>query len=91
MTDSTSTPSKSKTIASNRSVVLRLVFRDQPVPFCVLIAMGCLYAFGSGPVKGFAVTLLAGIAASMITSIFVVKTFFLVWLNRNRSAEALSI
>lgn len=50
-----------------------------------------LYQYGTGPVKGFAVTLLAGIAASMITSIFVVKTFFLVWLNRNRSAEALSI
>ena len=50
-----------------------------------------LYQYGTGPVKGFAVTLLAGIAASMITSIFVVKTFFLVWLNRNSTAEALSI
>ncbi len=50
-----------------------------------------LYQYGTGPVKGFAVTLLAGIAASMISSIFVVKTFFLVWLNRNRTAEALSI
>jgi preprotein translocase subunit SecD len=50
-----------------------------------------LYQYGSGPVKGFAVTLLAGIAASMITSIFVVKTFFLVWLHRNRTAETLSI
>jgi preprotein translocase subunit SecD len=50
-----------------------------------------LYQYGTGPVKGFAVTLLAGIAASMITSIFVVKTFFLMWLTRNRTAEALSI
>ncbi len=50
-----------------------------------------LYQYGTGPVKGFAVTLLAGIAASMITSIFVVRTFFLVWLNRNRTAENLSI
>ena len=50
-----------------------------------------LYQYGTGPVKGFAVTLLAGIAASMITSIFVVKTFFLVWLHRNRTAETLSI
>jgi preprotein translocase subunit SecD len=50
-----------------------------------------LYQYGTGPVKGFAVTLLAGIAASMITSIFVVKTFFLVWLSRNRTAETLSI
>jgi preprotein translocase subunit SecD len=50
-----------------------------------------LYQYGTGPVKGFAVTLIAGIAASMISSIFVVKTFFLVWLNRNRTAETLSI
>ncbi|MFI5310196.1 MAG: protein translocase subunit SecD [Gemmatimonadales bacterium] len=50
-----------------------------------------LYQYGTGPVKGFAVTLLAGIAASMITAIFVVKTFFLVWLSRNRTAETLSI
>jgi preprotein translocase subunit SecD len=50
-----------------------------------------LYQYGTGPVKGFAVTLLAGIAASMITSIFVVRTFFLLWLSRNRSAQTLSI
>ena len=50
-----------------------------------------LYQYGTGPVKGFAVTLLAGIAASMVTSIFVVRTFFLIWLNRNRAAETLSI
>jgi preprotein translocase subunit SecD len=50
-----------------------------------------LYQFGSGPVRGFAVTLLAGIAASMVTSIFVVKTFFLLWLQRSRSAQTLSI
>ncbi len=50
-----------------------------------------LYQYGTGPVKGFAVTLIAGIAASMISSIFVVKTFFLVWLSRNKTAETLSI
>ncbi len=50
-----------------------------------------LYQYGTGPVKGFAVTLLAGIAASMVTSIFVVRTFFLLWLSRNRSAQTLSI
>jgi preprotein translocase subunit SecD len=56
----------------------------------VLTAM-VLYQFGSGPVKGFAVTLIAGIAASMLTSIFVVKTFYLLWLNRSRGAQTLSI
>ena len=56
----------------------------------ILTAM-VLYQFGSGPVKGFAVTLIAGIVASMLTSIFVVKTFYLLWLNRSRGAQTLSI
>ena len=50
-----------------------------------------LYQYGTGPVRGFAVTLLAGIAASMITSIFVVRTFYMIWLNRSQSTQALSI
>jgi len=50
-----------------------------------------LYQYGTGPVRGFAVTLLAGIAASMITSIFVVRTFYMIWLNRSKGAQALSI
>jgi len=50
-----------------------------------------LYQFGSGPVKGFAVTLIAGIVASLVTSIFVVRTFYLLWLNRARGAQTLSI
>jgi preprotein translocase subunit SecD len=47
-----------------------------------------LYQYGTGPVRGFAVTLLAGIAASMITSIFVVRTFYMIWLGRTRDAQA---
>jgi preprotein translocase subunit SecD len=50
-----------------------------------------LYNYGTGPVKGFAVTLLAGIAASLFTGVFVVRTFYLIWLSRNRTAEVLSI
>jgi preprotein translocase subunit SecD len=50
-----------------------------------------LYQYGTGPVRGFAVTLLAGIAASMITSIFVVRTFYMIWLSRGRDAQTLSI
>jgi len=46
-----------------------------------------LYQYGTGPVRGFAVTLLAGIAASMITSIFVVRTFYMLWLDRSRDAQ----
>jgi preprotein translocase subunit SecD len=50
-----------------------------------------LYQFGTGPVQGFAVTLIAGLVASLFTTIFVTKTFFLVWLNRTRAAQTLSI
>jgi preprotein translocase subunit SecD len=50
-----------------------------------------LYQYGTGPVRGFAVTLLAGIAASMVTSIFVVRTFYMIWLSRARDAQTLSI
>src|SRR3954463_3654692 len=46
-----------------------------------------LYQYGSGAVRVFAVTLLAGIAASMVTAIFVVRTFYMIWLNRSREAQ----
>ncbi len=50
-----------------------------------------LYQYGTGPVKGFAVTLIAGIAASLFTSIFVVRTFYQIWLSRTRGTQSLSI
>ncbi|MBU6365862.1 MAG: protein translocase subunit SecD [Gemmatimonadetes bacterium] len=50
-----------------------------------------LYQYGTGPVRGFAVTLIAGLVASLFTAIFVGKTFFLLWLNRSRGAQTLSI
>jgi preprotein translocase subunit SecD len=50
-----------------------------------------LYQFGTGPVRGFAVALLAGLAASMVSAIFVVRTLFLVWLDRTRASQPLSI
>ena len=57
-----------------------------------ILTAAVLYQFGTGPVKGFAVTLIAGIVASLVTSIFVVRTFFLLWLNRQRgAAQTLSI
>jgi preprotein translocase subunit SecD len=56
-----------------------------------ILTASVLYQYGTGPVRGFAVTLIAGIAASLFTAIFVVRTFFLMWLNRARGAQALSI
>ncbi len=56
-----------------------------------ILTAAVLYQYGTGPVKGFAVTLIAGIVASLITSIFVVRTFYIIWLNRTRGAQTLSI
>lgn len=51
-----------------------------------------LFQFGTGPVRGFAVTLIMGIIASMFTAIFVTRTFFQIWLERKSSqATTLSI
>jgi preprotein translocase subunit SecD len=50
-----------------------------------------LYQFGTGPVRGFAVALLAGIFASLISAIYVVRTLFLLWLSKNQTAKTLSI
>jgi preprotein translocase subunit SecD len=45
-----------------------------------------LYQFGDGPVRGFAVTLLAGIIASLASAIFFVRTMYYVWLARRKTA-----
>ena len=50
-----------------------------------------LYQFGTGPVRGFALTLLFGIVASLVSAIFVVRTLFLLWLSRKRATQTLSI
>ena len=50
-----------------------------------------LFQFGTGPVKGFAVTLILGITASMITAVFVTRTFYMIWLERRPGMATLSI
>ncbi len=47
-----------------------------------ILAAIILYQFGSGPVRGFAVTLSVGTFASMFTAIYVSKIFFAVWLKK---------
>ena len=51
-----------------------------------LIATAILYQFGTGPVRGFAVTLSLGIVASMFTAIFVSRIVFDWWVGRKPSA-----
>jgi len=49
-----------------------------------LIAAALLFWFGSGPVKGFAVTLAIGIATSMFTAIWVTRLMVALWVRRRR-------
>jgi preprotein translocase subunit SecD len=52
-----------------------------------LIAALFLFQFGTGPIKGFAVTLSLGIIISMFTAVFVSRTLFEVVLSRKRGRE----
>lgn len=57
-----------------------------------LIAALFLFQFGTGPIKGFAVTLSIGIIASMFTAIYVSRTIFEIILQtKGRRIEKLSI
>ncbi|MEM9780885.1 MAG: protein translocase subunit SecD [Pseudomonadota bacterium] len=49
-----------------------------------LIAAVILFALGSGPVKGFAVTLGIGIVTSVFTAVFVTRLMVVTWLRRTR-------
>lgn len=47
-----------------------------------VIAAAILYQFGTGPIRGFAVTLIIGIIASMFTAIFVSRIVFDIWMGK---------
>jgi preprotein translocase subunit SecD len=56
-----------------------------------LIAALFLFQFGTGPVKGFAVTLSIGILASVFTAVFVSRTLYMLVLARKDRVETLSV
>ncbi len=56
-----------------------------------VIAAFFLFLFGSGPVKGFAVTLSIGLAANLFTAVFVSRVLFDYVLSRQPRQAALSI
>ncbi|MBI4368874.1 MAG: protein translocase subunit SecD [Elusimicrobia bacterium] len=56
-----------------------------------LIAAFFLFQFGSGPIKGFAVTLTIGLLSSMFTAVFVSRTLFMMYYENNREAQTISI
>ena len=56
-----------------------------------LIVAIILYSFGTGPIKGFSITLSVGILTSMFTAILGTRAFiYLVYRNKKR-VESLSI
>jgi preprotein translocase subunit SecD len=50
-----------------------------------------LFTFGTGPIRGFAVTLTIGLVANLFTSVFVSRVIFDYILSRREKGEALSI
>ncbi len=50
-----------------------------------------LFTFGTGPIRGFAVTLVIGLLANLFTSVFVSRVIFDYILSRRGKREALSI
>ncbi len=56
-----------------------------------IVSAFILFIFGTGPVKGFAVTLTFGLLANLFTAVFVSRVIFDAGLNRMQRGEALSI
>jgi preprotein translocase subunit SecD len=56
-----------------------------------VVSCAFLFIFGSGPVKGFAVTLVIGLIANLFTAVFVSRAIFDWSLERNPQMESLSI
>lgn len=56
-----------------------------------IIAAIFLFQFGTGPIKGFAITLIIGITASMFTAVFVSHLIFDLISSRKKKREKLSI
>ena len=56
-----------------------------------IVSAAILFIFGTGPVKGFATTLVFGLGANLFTAVFVSRVIFDWVLSRKRVGEALSI
>jgi preprotein translocase subunit SecD len=56
-----------------------------------VVSAAILFIFGTGPVKGFAVTLTIGLLANIFTAVFVSRTIFEFLLSKRERGAALSI
>jgi preprotein translocase subunit SecD len=52
-----------------------------------IIAATLMFAFGSGPIKGFAVVLMIGIVTSVFTAVFLTRMWVALWLRKARPAD----
>ena len=56
-----------------------------------IVSAAILFLFGTGPVKGFAVTLTFGLAANLFTAVYVSRVIFDAHLNKLKPGEMVSI
>ena len=56
-----------------------------------IISAIILYLYGSGPIRGFAVTLILGLLINLFSAVFVSRTIFMWLLQRNPNMQKLSI
>lgn len=56
-----------------------------------LITALILFQFGTGPVRGFAVTLSIGIVASFFSALFVTRSFFIAYLQGKKASDPISV
>jgi len=59
--------------------------------FAAVISAAFLFLFGTGPIRGFAVTLVIGLVSNMFTAVFVSRTLFEWLLARQRGGATVSI
>jgi preprotein translocase subunit SecD len=56
-----------------------------------IISSLLLFIFGTGPIRGFAVTLILGLLINLFSAVYVSRTIFIWLLNRKQKVETLSI
>jgi preprotein translocase subunit SecD len=56
-----------------------------------ILSSAILYMYGSGPIRGFAVTLVLGLLINLFSAVFVSRTIFMWLLHRKTNMETLSI
>ncbi len=78
-------------VAAVRTGFSRVFITIIDTHLAALISAMFLFMFGTGPVRGFAVTLVIGLVANVFTSVFVSRTLFEWSLSHQRRVTSLSI